>query len=132
MRKTVIVNSTPIIALRCINNLYILKELYGEIIIPNAVYEEVTSKDSQALTGYNWICVKSIVNNIAKEMFVSALHDGEVEVMLLAKEMDAIIYQGAIGNFFSCYGENSKRNCRIITAVWCGAMKKAYKEHPCF
>jgi predicted nucleic acid-binding protein len=89
MLRTVIANSTPVIALRNVNSLYILKELYREIIIPNAVYQELTVKDSQVLSGYDWIHVKSINNQMAKEMFATALHDGEVEVMLLAKEMNA-------------------------------------------
>jgi predicted nucleic acid-binding protein len=91
MRKTVVVNSTPIIALRSIDHLGILKELYGKIIIPNAVFKEVTVKNRQTLAGCDWICVNPIVNHMAKEMFVSALHEGEVEVMLLAKEMNADI-----------------------------------------
>ena len=86
MRK-VVVNSTPIIALAEIGRLDILKDLYGEVIIPNAVRDEVTVKDPRRLDGHDWIRVMSI-SNIA-EMFTSALHDGEVEVMLLAKEIDA-------------------------------------------
>lgn len=57
MRK-VIVNSTPLIALCHVNQLTVLKQLYGEITIPKA-------------------------------MFKSQLHDGEVEVMILAMEQKA-------------------------------------------
>jgi predicted nucleic acid-binding protein len=44
MPKMVIVNSTPILALHEIGCLEILKELYGEITIPEAVRKEVTVK----------------------------------------------------------------------------------------
>lgn len=44
----VIVNSTPIILLSNINQLDILKQIYGEIIIPQAVYNEVTADDNSA------------------------------------------------------------------------------------
>ena len=88
MRK-VIVNSTPIIALAEIGRLDILKDLYGEVIIPNAVRDEVTVKDPRRLEGHDWIRVMAISNIAAKEMFTSALHDGEVKIMLLAKEIGA-------------------------------------------
>lgn len=47
MRK-VIVNSTPLIALCNANLLFILKELYGNITIPQAVFDEVTAKPDSA------------------------------------------------------------------------------------
>ena len=43
--RRVIVNSTPIIVLCNIGLLDILKALYAEICIPEAVYREVTEKD---------------------------------------------------------------------------------------
>jgi predicted nucleic acid-binding protein len=89
MRKTVVSNSTPIIALLDIGRLDILEKLYGEVIIPNAVYSEVTVKDARRLDGYDWVRVTAITNLAAKELFTSALHDGEVEVMILAKELNA-------------------------------------------
>ena len=90
MRKNkVIVNSTPIIALREIGRLELLQNLYGSVIIPNAVLWEVTAKDPHALDRVPWIVVKSVDNIAAKEVFSTALHDGEVEVMLLAREIGA-------------------------------------------
>ena len=47
MHKKVIVNSTPILTLAEIGQLDILKLVYGEIIIPVAVFNEVTVKDKQ-------------------------------------------------------------------------------------
>ncbi len=89
MRKMVIVNSTPIIVLHTIGRLGILKELYGEVVIPNAVRREVTVKDKHLLDSYDWIHTVDITNTAAKELYTGALHDGEVEVMLLAKERNA-------------------------------------------
>ncbi len=43
MRK-VIVNSTPLIALCNANLLFVLRQLYGNITIPEAVFDEVTAK----------------------------------------------------------------------------------------
>ena len=47
MRK-VVVNSTPLLVLGNIGQLDILRKMYGEIIIPDAVYREVTEKDDAA------------------------------------------------------------------------------------
>jgi predicted nucleic acid-binding protein len=87
--RTVVCDSTPIIALLGIGCLDILKELYATVMIPEAVRKEVIIKDAHALDDYNWIQVKSITNIAAKEPFTAALHDGEVEAMLLAKEISA-------------------------------------------
>ncbi len=89
MRKVVVVNSTPIIVLREIGRLEMLKELYHEVIIPEAVCKEICVKDAHVLDDCGWISVKTISNRAAKEMFAIALHEGEVEVMILAKELNA-------------------------------------------
>ncbi len=41
----VVSNSSPLIALAKIGRLHILKKLFGEIIIPKAVWNEVVVKD---------------------------------------------------------------------------------------
>lgn len=90
----VIVNSTPLIALCHIDSLDILKKIYGEIIIPKAVYNEISAKESsvcksQVDESRSWIKVENIQNEMAKVLYKSQLHDGEVEVMILAKEKEA-------------------------------------------
>lgn len=92
MRK-VIVNSTPLIVLCGIGRLDILRELYQEISIPNAVYREVTAKDDSACvqirSAAEWICVEQIKDHSEKKMYKAKLQDGEVEVMILAQEQEA-------------------------------------------
>lgn len=39
----VISDTTPIISLLKVNRLDLLEKLFGEVLIPNAVYEELTS-----------------------------------------------------------------------------------------
>lgn len=86
----VIVNSTPIITLCNIGKLHLLKDLYGQITIPQAVYEEVTAKKDSACqqiqSETGWILVEHIHNFYAKRMYQAKLHAGEVEVMILAQE----------------------------------------------
>lgn len=93
MRK-VIVNTTPLIALCHVGQLDILKKMYGEIAIPQAVYRELSAKKEsickkQVDASLDWIHVEKIENQMAKSMFKTQLHDGEVEVMILAKEKSA-------------------------------------------
>ncbi len=95
MRK-VIVNTTPLIALCHVGQLNLLKKMYGEIMIPHAVYRELSEKQEsvckkQVDASLDWIHVEEIENQMAKSMFKTQLHDGEVEVMILAKERDADI-----------------------------------------
>ena len=94
MRK-VIVNSTPLIILCGIGQLNLLKKLYDEIYIPKAVYREVTAKAdstcSQLKNAQDWIHVVEIKDSRDKKMYKAKLHDGEVEVMILAQEMKSDI-----------------------------------------
>ena len=93
MRK-VVVNTTPLIALSHVGQLDILKKLYGEIMIPEAVYRELSVKTESICKkavdrSLEWIRVENINNQMAKAMYKTQLHDGEVEVMILSKEMAA-------------------------------------------
>ncbi|TZE80694.1 DUF3368 domain-containing protein [Calorimonas adulescens] len=86
MRK-VVANSTPLIILSNISKIDILKQLYGIIYIPSGVFEEVNVTGSSE--SYDFIKVVSIKNEGAKQFFPISLHKGEVEVMILAKEINA-------------------------------------------
>lgn len=89
MRK-VVANTTPIIALADIGQLDLLRQLYGEIIIPTAVLDEIISEPARSKVGESgWIIVESVSNAEQKRLFKSRLHEGEVEVMLLAQEQHA-------------------------------------------
>jgi len=92
----VVVNSAPIIALCHLGKLSLLQKLYDEIMIPEAVLREINSKcDSAAKSeldkSHSWIRVCKIKNQMAKKIFKSQLHDGEVEVMILGKEENATL-----------------------------------------
>ena len=110
MRK-VVVNTTPLIALSHVSQLDILKKLYGGIIIPEAVYSELSVKTESTCKkavdrSLEWIRVESIKNQMAKTMYKTQLHDGEVEVMILSKEIaaDMVIIDDA----------NAKKHARYL------------------
>ena len=87
----VIVNSTPLIILSNINHLDLLKKLYSEIYIPEAVFNEVTEKADSACqqikSNTDWIHVCKITNESQKRIYQAKLHAGEVEVMILGYDI---------------------------------------------
>lgn len=89
----VIVNSTPLIILCKIGHLNILQKLYHKIFIPTAVYLEIMAIEDSAYTqmktASEWIHVREIQDPAEKKMYKAKLHDGEVEVMILAQEQNA-------------------------------------------
>ena len=89
MRK-VIVNSTPLIALSNIGQLDLLRQLYCEIYLPQAVFREVCEKNDAAgdamRKAHDWIHVVPIEHPEQYAMYRAKLHAGEVEVMILAQE----------------------------------------------
>lgn len=109
MRK-VVVNTTPLIALSHVGQLSLLKKLYGEINIPEAVYEEVSVKTESVCkkavdSSLDWIRVEKIKNQMARDMYKTQLHDGEVEVMILSKEImaDVVIIDDANAKKYAKY-----------------------------
>ena len=92
--QKIIVNSTPLIVLGNTGYLWVLKELYGKIIIPQAVFDEVTIQNNSAgklLQNEEWIIVDKSTVGADRKMYRAKLHAGEVEVMILAQKISADI-----------------------------------------
>jgi predicted nucleic acid-binding protein len=73
----VVSNSSPLIFLSAIGKLDILKSEFGEIIVPEAVYDEVTSnelKGSNEVKHAEWIKVQA-VKKIEALSFMPMLED---------------------------------------------------------
>ena len=88
--RRVIANTTPLIALANIDRLELLHELYGTIIVPQAVVDEIISEPAkQRVRSATWIKVEAIQDLSQKDIFRARLHAGEVEVMILAREQNA-------------------------------------------
>lgn len=90
MRK-VVVNSTPLISLCRVGLLDLLRIQYGEITIPEAVFHEISKKNDSIkdqIASCGWIHVESVKETKSKKMYKAKLHEGEVEVMILAQEYE--------------------------------------------
>lgn len=124
MRK-VVVNTTPLIALSHVGKLDVLKKLYGEIIIPEAVYRELSVKNESICKkevdhSLEWIRVDKIKNQMAKSMYKTQLHDGEVEVMILSKEINADVV--------IIDDENAKKHAKYLKLPVTGTLG-VYKQY---
>ena len=84
-------NTTPIISLSSIGKIEILKDIFQEIIIPQAVYEKIKAKQGY---GYNevdlsFIKVQAIQNTEQENFLLEQLDAGEAQAMVLSKEINA-------------------------------------------
>lgn len=88
----VILNNTPLVALWQIECWDILRELFGEVLIPAAVHAEFLAVDAvsrnEALARANWINVATLADAKLALVFTS-LDTGEAEVLALALETGA-------------------------------------------
>jgi predicted nucleic acid-binding protein len=91
----VVSNSSPLIVLSAIDHLWLLKALYGRVLIPRAVYDEVVLDSSnragaREVSAADWIEVHEINNLEAVEaLTAAAFGPGESEAIVLAREEGA-------------------------------------------
>jgi len=87
----IVANTTPIISLASIGRLDILEKLFGNVMIPEAVYQEIKAKPGY---GYeqvdaSFIEVRAIQGLLYKDFLLTQLDSGEAETIILAKEVNA-------------------------------------------
>jgi uncharacterized protein len=92
----VISNSTPLIALAKINKLTLLREYFGEIHIPEEVYDEVVRRGSNMagsaeVASCKWIVRSQVANRLAVEALCISLDKGEAEAIVLASEKKGLL-----------------------------------------
>ena len=90
---TLVVNSGPLISLARIGRLDLLPEIFGQIVVPRAVFEEVTKDPAlpgaQAIAEAGWLRVVQVSHYGSIERISSSLGAGEREVLALAQELGA-------------------------------------------
>lgn len=87
----VISNSSPLIFLSAVGLLDLLKKEFEEILVPEAVYTEVTSnnlKGSNEVKNADWIRVQELKNKRSLS-FYPILDEGEEKAIILAMEQKA-------------------------------------------
>jgi predicted nucleic acid-binding protein len=93
----VICDSSSLIHLAGIGRLSLLRELYGKLIVPAAVWREVVEEgrgrpgvvEVQEARLAGWIEVRSVTQELLLKSLKQELDDGEAEVISLAVELKA-------------------------------------------
>jgi len=89
----IVSNSTPFISLARIGRLNILEAVLGEVLIPNAVYEELVRSGrsgAKDIKNAEWIRLETIPNPAFLKQISNDLGDGEREAIALAKANNTI------------------------------------------
>ncbi|MGK7903593.1 MAG: DUF3368 domain-containing protein [Hormoscilla sp.] len=90
----VVSNTSPIISIAAIGQLNLLQQLYNQIIIPTAVYDEIanagkTDVGAVAVRTLPWIKTQHVTDYSPIGTFPKGLHAGEIEAIVLAIELNA-------------------------------------------
>ncbi len=84
-------NTTPIISLSSIGKIELLRDIFDEIIIPQAVHEEIKAKQGYGYNeiNSNFIRVQSITNLEHELLTSNKLDIGEAQTIILSEEIKA-------------------------------------------
>lgn len=110
----VIVNATPLINFASINRLDILKSLFGKIIVPSQVWDEVVTKASEyetskVIESADFITIKNVKDKILYKTLLMDINKGEAEAIVLALEIKAslvVLDEKEARDFAEYYGLN--------------------------
>lgn len=91
---TVVIDTTVLIALARIGQFELLKRLWGKIIIPERVYEEIgrgaTGRpETLAAVSSGWVAVREVQDRKSVATLAGSLGCGEAECLVLAGEVGA-------------------------------------------
>lgn len=90
----VVSDTSPVSGLYRIGQLELLHLLYDQVVIPDAVFNELMQLrtfyyDLKEITNSSWIVIKSANDAVEVERFQKELDLGEAESIVLAKELKA-------------------------------------------
>ena len=127
----VVSDTTPLISLLKINQLDLLEKLFGEVLIPEAVFNELTvderfQLEAKVIRQKEFIAVKP-VNNLESVSILkraTGLDQGESEAIVLTDELkaDLLLMDEAKGRNVS-----AQMGLKIMGTI--GILMAAYEEH---
>ena len=91
----IVSNTTPLIGLATIQRFELLKHLFGELYIAQAVYDEAVVAGREVggakreVSTANWIKTVRVKDRLAVEVLLDELDLGEAETIVLARELGA-------------------------------------------
>lgn len=90
----VVSNTSPIMNLTIVGQLNLLERLYGQLVIPEAVLQELLAIGTEQsevgeIQTLPWIKTQSVTNRTLVDSLLLELHAGEAEAIVLAMELKA-------------------------------------------
>jgi uncharacterized protein len=90
----IVSNTSPISNLAKVGQLSLIQQIYGRILIPNAVYEELVDERAgetvvAAVQSATWLEIKSVQNQELVNQLRERVNVGEAEAITLAFEIEA-------------------------------------------
>lgn len=92
----IVADAGPLIGISRINRLHLLKQLYGSVLIPQKVFDEITMSGGKpgaravaSAVQAGWIKVIQIKNHSSVSSLKRVLDEGEAEAIQLAVEKNA-------------------------------------------
>lgn len=91
----VVSDTTPLIGLAQIQRFDLLQQLFGQVYIPQAVYDEAVVAGREEggarhqVSGATWIKIVSVKDRLAVEVLLDEMDLGEAEAIVLARELGA-------------------------------------------
>lgn len=91
----VVANTIPLIGLAVIQRFELLQQLFGQVYIAQAVYEEAVLAGREAggakreVSGAAWVHTLAVKDRLAVEVLLDELDLGEAETIVLARELGA-------------------------------------------
>lgn len=93
-KLVVVSDATPLIALAKIGQLSWLADLFGEVLVPGAVYSEIVvagvgRRGAAEIQSANWIRMEAVIDRTKVSYLLTQLDIGEAEAIVLAQEKHA-------------------------------------------
>jgi hypothetical protein len=94
---TVVADSTPLIGLAMIGQFDLLHQVFGEVVISQAVYDETVTRGRESggarheVLNASWITTSSVQERLAVQVLLDELDIGEAETLVLAQELKAAL-----------------------------------------
>lgn len=126
----VVSDTTPLISLLKINRLDLLEKLFGKVLIPQSVFQELTiderfRTEAEQIKGNRFILVKTVSNQDSVSLLgrATGLDKGESEAIILTDELraDILLMDEAKGRNVS-----AQMGIRVMGTI--GILMAAYEE----
>ena len=126
----VVSDTTPLISLLKIDRIDLLEKLFGQVLIPQAVFEELTADErfkleADQISSKQFIIVKAVQNSESASILKRAtgLDQGESEAIVLTDELnaDVLLMDEAKGRAVS-----SQMGLKVMGTI--GILMAAYEE----